>query len=191
MKELTAAFQSEVFYPIATLVVPGFFAISTLAFAALQRLPIINELAEQHPGVATATAVLTVLTSGLVCEDLGAHLEQRFDGWLENEAGYEEHQNEWFLYLRMAFDKEPVGQHYLNTLVLRLKFELGMTFASIAFAGGALLIQIPCLWRIGIICFALLAFAFFGREAKSSHKSLSLLRRELLKGRWEPTRKTP
>ena len=190
MKELTAAFQSEVFHPIATLVVPGFFAISTAAVAVWQRFPIIAKWAEQHSGVATTTAILIVLTCGLVSEDLGARLEQFFDQRLKHEAGYEKHYEEWFKYLRIAFDKEPVGHRYLKTLVLRLKFELGMTIASVPFAIGALCLQAPCRWRIGIFCFAIIAFAFFWLEAKSSNKALSELRRELLKTDWNPTTNT-
>jgi hypothetical protein len=190
MKELTAALQSEVFHPIATLVVPGFFAISTSAVAVSQRFPIISKLAEQHSGVATTTAILIALTCGLVSEDLGGRLEQFFDQRLTKEVGYEGHIEEWFKYLRIAFDKEPVGQRYLRTLVLRLKFELGMTIASVPFAVGALCLRAPCWWRIGIFWFALIAFAFFWVEAKSSNKALSELRRELLKSDWNPTMNT-
>jgi hypothetical protein len=125
-----------------------------------------------------------------VSEDLGARLEQCFDKRLAKQPGYEGHLEEWFKYLRIAFDKEPVGQRYLKTLVLRLKFELGMTIASLPFAGGALCLQAPCWWRVGIFCFALGAFAFFWLEAKSSNKALSDLRRELLKTEWNPTTKT-
>lgn len=187
MKELTSAFQSEVFHPIATLVVPGFFAISTAAVAVWERFPIIPKWAEQHSGVATTAALLIVLTCGLVTEDLGAHLENFFDKQLKKKAGYERHHEEWFEYLRIAFDKEPVGHRYLKKLVLRLKFELGMTVASVAFAGGALYLQALWRWRIGIFCFALIAFAFFWSEAKSSNKLLSELRRELLKKDWNPS----
>jgi hypothetical protein len=187
MKELTAAFQSEVFHPMATLVVPGFFAISAGAVAVWQRFPIIPTWAEQHSGVATTTAVLIVLTCGLVTEDVGARFEDFFDKQLKKKPGFERHHEEWFEYLRIAFDKEPVGHRYLKKLVLRLKFELGMTVAAVPFAGGALCLQAPWAWRIGIFGFALIAFAFFCSEAKSSNKLLSELRRELLKRDWNPS----
>jgi hypothetical protein len=72
MKEVTAVFQSEIFRPIVTLIVPGFFAISTLAIGVWQRHPNIERLAEQHSGLAATTALLVILTCGLVSEDLGA-----------------------------------------------------------------------------------------------------------------------
>jgi hypothetical protein len=187
MKELTSAFQSEVFHPIATLVVPGFFAVSAAAVAVWQRFPIIPKYAEQHSGVATTTALLMVLTCGLVTEDLGARLEDFFDKQLTRKTGYERHREEWFDYLRIAFDKEPVGHRYLKKLLLRLKFELGMTIASILFAVGVSCLQAPNRLRIEIFCSALIASAYFCMEAKSSNKALSRLRRELLKKDWNPS----
>jgi hypothetical protein len=95
---VTAVFQSEVFRPIVTLVVPGFFAISTFAIG----------------------------------------------------GGSERHREDGFDYLRLAFDEEPVGQRYIRTLVLRLKFELGMTVASAPFAIRARYLTACWLWRIVI-----------------------------------------
>lgn len=184
MKEVTAAFQSEVFHPIATLVVPGFFSLSTIAVAVWQRHPDIQKMAETHPGLATTVAILVVLTCGLTTEDLGARLEERFDKWLKKKPGYEQHREEWYAYLRIAFEKEPVGHRYLKTLVLRLKFELGMAIASMVSAGGALYLQMPWLPRLMIAGIALLAFVFFAYEAKCSNQTLSELRRELLKKNW-------
>jgi hypothetical protein len=191
MKELTAAFQSEVFHPIATLVVPGFFGLSASAVAVWQRFPIIPKWAEQHSGVATTTAILMVLTSGLVTEDLGARLEDFFDKQLTKRAGYEKHHEEWFDYLRIAFDREPVGHRYLKKLVLRLKFELGMTIASILFAVGIVCIQAPYGLRREIFWSAIFASAYFCMEAKSSNKALSKLRRELLKKDWNSNSTAP
>ena len=184
MKEITAAFQSEVFHPIATLVVPGFFSLSTLSTAIWQRHPVIQKMAEAHPGLATIVAVIVVLASGLTTEDLGARLEHYFDQHLKKKPGYERHYEEWFDYLRIAFEKEPVGHRYLKTLVLRLKFELGMAIASLFSATGALLLQTPWFWRCAICGGALLSCLFFAHEAKSSNKTLSELRRELLRKNW-------
>jgi hypothetical protein len=185
MKEITAAFQSEVFHPMATLVVPGFFALSTLAIGVWQRHAAIQMVAEAHPGLATTVAVLVVLTFGLITEDLGARLEEQFDERLKREPDYTQHEEQWYEYLRIAFEKEPVGHRYLKTLVLRLKFELGMAVASFLFAGGALYLQTLWRWRFVTLGVALLALLFFACEAKSSNRTLSKLRRELLKKNWD------
>lgn len=189
MKELTAAFQSEVFHPIATLVVPGFFSVSTIATAVWQRHPAVQKFAEGHSGLTTTIALLVVLTVGLITEDLGARVEQVLDGRLSRKLGYELHQKEWFDYLRIAFDTEPIGQRYLKTLVLRLKFELGMAIATVPFALGTLYLQMSCLSHTLMVGIGLVALVYFFAEARSSNKTLSDLRRELLKKNWNPTSK--
>jgi hypothetical protein len=44
---------------------------------------------------------------------------KRLDKRLLKQSGYQRHYEEWFDYLRIAFDKEAVGHRYLRTLVLR------------------------------------------------------------------------
>lgn len=185
MKELTAAFQSEVFRPVATLVAPGFFALFTVGIFVWQRFPGLATFAEAHPGLATTSAVLTVLMVGLVTEDLGARLEQHFDVQLTKQPGYEQHGQEWFEYLRLAFEREPVGHRYLRSLVLRLKFELGMAVASVPFSLAALCLHANWYWRSGVAAAGICALALFFLEAKSTNRALSDLRRELLKKNWE------
>jgi hypothetical protein len=93
-----------------------------------------------------------------------------------------EHTENWYLYLRIAYGIEPIGHHYLRTLVLRLKFErgsfaacgiamVGIWFFPITHESRALISLLP----IGLM----LVFYF---EAKWTHELLSRVRRELLKG---------
>lgn len=182
MKEFTAAFHSEVFRPIVTLVVPGFFATSTISLVAWQRIQVVPGLADSHPGTTGIIMFLLILSAGLVLEDLGARLEHRFDRSLCSVEGYEHHSEEWYEYLRLAFTTEPVGHRYLRSLVLRMKFELGMAIASIPFGLGALALEIRRDWHIALILVsvAVTVGLYFGFEAKSSNKELSKVRRELL-----------
>jgi hypothetical protein len=181
MSELVSAFNSEVFRPVVSLVVPGFFALSTSCVALGQQFPDLLSRGEDHSGILTIVAFLTVLTFGLTIEDIGAHLERRFDRDLKKTANFEKHMDEWFSYLRLAFKIEPVGHRYLRTLVLRMKFELGMTVASVPFALGTLLLKTNCVWHVVMALIAALAAFFFYGEAKCSHEALSKLRREMLK----------
>jgi hypothetical protein len=126
-----------------------------------------------------------------VTEDLGARIEESLDKRLLKQSGYQRHYEEWFDYLRIAFDKEPVGHRYLRTLVLRLKVELGMMVASLPFAAGALCVNAAAKWRIGVCCLGAVAFAYFWLEARASNKALSQLRRELLKKEWNPAPQVP
>ena len=141
MKEFTATFHSEVFRPVVSLVVPGFFAVATISVAAWQRFQIVPPLVDGHPATAGVIVFIAILTAGLTLEDLGARLEGLFDDWLCEVKGYERHKEDWHDYLRLAFDKEPIGHRYLRSLVLRLKFELGMTFALVCFAVGGFFIE--------------------------------------------------
>jgi hypothetical protein len=186
MKELTATFHSEVFRPVVTLVIPGFYAISTLSIVFWQHAPGLHHYVNDFPGLAATIMLLTVLTVGLIAEEIGARLEIHFDKVLEKTDGYKEHTEEWFAYLRLAFDREPIGHRYLRSLVLRLKFELGMTVASVPFVLGALLLQIPWICRSVLLAVSVLLAIYLWLEAKSSDKNLSDLRREMLKKNWEP-----
>jgi hypothetical protein len=187
MKELTATFQSEVFRPVVTLVIPGFYGLSTSSIALWQRAPGLHHYVNDFPGLAATIMLLAVLTLGLLAEEVGAQIEAYFDRELAKKKGYENHREEWFKYLRLAFDKEPVGHRYLRTLVLRLKFELGMTVASIPFAIGVLFIQISITCRIAIFAVSASLAAYLAFEAQQSDEKLSELRREMLKKDWEST----
>ncbi|MFZ0661514.1 MAG: hypothetical protein WAM66_02380 [Acidobacteriaceae bacterium] len=181
MKELTAIFQSEIFRPLVTLVLPGCAAISTGSIALENHFPKLGNLVVTYAWPSAAIILLVVIALGLIAEDLGARLERSFDLKLAKEDGYQQHMQEWRDYLRLAFAREPVGHGYLKTLVLRLKFELGMAVASIAAALGAWGIHTACVWRAGIFVAALAVGCYFRFEAKCSVKGLSDLRRELLK----------
>ena len=182
MKELTGAFHSEVFRPIVSLVVPGFFATFTTSIVVWQKIKFVPMFVDSHPGTAAITMFLVILTAGMTTEDIGAHLERNFDERLCKVNGYEQHNEEWYDYLRLAFEREPIGHRYLRSLVLRLKFELGMTIASIPFAGGVLFIEMSWCWRIFFALIAPLAGWFYFRiEAKCSNRELSTVRREVLK----------
>ncbi len=112
MKELTATFHSEVFRPIVALVVPGFYAISSAAVCLLQRFDKLGTLIDKYPGAATVVFLLVVLAVGLIMEEIGAQVERHLDKVVSRCSGFECHDQEWFAYLRLAFDKEPVGHRY-------------------------------------------------------------------------------
>ena len=129
--------------------------------------------------------LLVVLTAGLIVEELGARIESHFDQVVKHRAGYERHLEEWFDYLRLAFEREPIGHRYLRTLVLRLKFELGMAVASVPFAFGALGITVPWTVRFFTSVCGLVLGTYLCIEAKCSNEKLSELRREMLKKEWK------
>jgi hypothetical protein len=128
--------------------------------------------------------LLVIVTCGLITEDVGSRIESLLDRRLAKIPGFERHREDWFDYLRLAFKVEPVGHRYLRTLVLRLKFELGMAVASLPCAVGAFWLNCSVPWRTGIFALAVGAGLYFFAEAKSSNRALSELRREILEKDW-------
>jgi len=183
MPNFFSAFTSEVFRPIATLIIPGAIGISTWFvallwhFAALKRL-----VSENHTDTAFVT-LLAMIFAGLVFEDVGA----RWEVWLDDRADAKTeklHSRQWFDYLRSAFVSDPIGRRYLRSLVLRLKFELGVAFAMTSTACGLVWLAF-----LGLNCRVVLVselvcalFIAWGlNEANQTHRVLGRTRAELLK----------
>jgi hypothetical protein len=181
MNDLSAVFQSEVFRPVVDLVVPGFYAASMGMLVCWQRIPQLPNFVDSHATASTLVLLLIVLTFGLIVEDLGSRVETVLDACLLKTSGFEEHIKEWYEYLRIAYVCEPIGHRYLRSLVLRLKFELGMAAGSPFFITGVLLLKTSWLVRAPLAMVGVVACVYFLCEAKSSNKTLSELRRELLK----------
>jgi hypothetical protein len=83
----------------------------------------------------------------------------------------------------VAFKSDPIGRRYARTLVLRLKFELGVVFAMVSAALGLIWLAALGLGFWVVLCCGLLclAFAVWGFiEATATHKVLSKTRAALL-----------
>ena len=177
MKEILSSFGSEFLRPLLTLFLPGALGCTPLAVCVLSRFKDLRDYAAADHAEAIATFALTSTFLGFIFDSLGSQVEDRWDG-----AAGEEHRENWYLYLRLAFEKEPVGHRYLRTVLLHLKFELGCFVAcvvaipSIAFCPGSL-------WtRLGLIVFAGAGAVYFYRDGHDSHKLLGDIRKELLRG---------
>jgi hypothetical protein len=189
MKEMVSAFGSDVLRPLVSLVVPGTIAVVPGIAAWLWAEPTVRAIIQANLNIVAVAMVLLVLFAGLVCEDVGSHLEYLFDHFQDNPTGKRaetrrkgQHDQEWYEYLRIAYQLEPVGHHYMRTLVLRLKFELG---SCIAFVFGLIGIWwLPTTYTIRAVASVpvLLLIALFFIESRWTHEVLSDLRTELLKG---------
>jgi hypothetical protein len=186
MKEVVSAFGSDVLRPLVSLVVPGTIAALPASVALLLTHSALLSLVASNRTEAIEAFVLIVLFLGLLCENLGSHLEYTFDKRIEDADA---HRQNWFAYLRIAYKVEPVGHHYLRTLVIRLKFELG-SFAAFGIALFGIWWLPTTFWNRGLLSIVptimLLVFYF---ESQWTHAILSNLRDELLKGveEWPPS----
>ncbi len=182
MPNFFSAFTTDVFRPLATLLIPGAIGVSTWLIALIWQYPSLKQLAGKNHSETTFVLFLAIVFAGMVYEDFGARWEVQLDRWADFRTG-NKHTENWWRYLQTVFQKDPIGRRYARTLVLRLKFELGVAFSMLSAALG-----IIWLAAIGLKCSAVvtsesacLLFAVWGMiEAKETHKLLSKTRAALL-----------
>jgi hypothetical protein len=96
----------------------------------------------------------------------------------------------WWQYLRIAWVREPIGQHYLRRLLVSFKFELNMYVAAMAsFFGVATLGFAGTLgWPLamGVVISLGAAAIFFAKAARDTSEVLANVRAALVKGVGEP-----
>jgi hypothetical protein len=183
VNNLFSAFQQEVFRPLVSLLIPGGLAITPWFVFLLIKFPTLRALASANRTETSVILVVVVLLVGLMIEAQGSRVES----WLDrkaNRATQGAHMRNWYDYLRTAYVADPIGRRYLRTLVLRLKFELGVAFAALVAIFGVL-----ALWWIGVsysIAFPLVLLAggistLQFREARATHKTLAVTRSEINK----------
>lgn len=183
MASILSMLETEVLRPFATLVIPGVIVFGPIALL-FQSQPFIANWTDTHGTEWLFLLSCGIIFTGLIIESVASHLEDWWDGKLDK-ANAGQHVREWYDYLRLAFEVEPVGHRYLRTRVLQLKFELN---AGVAFSASALLflfyaVQIDAL----IVTFVLTPFCgglagLLLTEAKNTHKLLAKTRTEILKG---------
>jgi len=141
---------------------------------------------EKHNLEAWAVTVFTAVILGLMLENLGTTIEVCiFDRLITRDTEYENHkthESDWYDYLRLAFKTEPVGHRQLQRLVLHLRFERNVCVAFAFAAIGCLCLPIPRGGHIEVAALMLLLAILMFWEAKRSHRALSELRHQLLKG---------
>ena len=181
MPNFFSAFTSEVFRPLVTLLIPGAIAISTWFVGLLWHFHDLRTLVFNNHAEVGLVLVLAMTFAGLVLEDMGARVEDWLDTRKDKREGKQ--RDNWYAYLRTAFKADPIGRRYVRSLVLRLKFELGIAFAMLSAGGGVL-----WLWSMGLTCKAVLItellcllFTAWGfLEGWSTHDTLAKNRANLL-----------
>ena len=183
MRELFSAFNSEVFRPLMTLFAPGAIALTPWVIGLMQRFPWFYSLINDNRTEATLMLTLIALISGMLLEDFGSHLESRiFDKALNAETNGR-HMTDWDRYLRIVYETEPIGAKYIRSILLRMKFELGMSTALLIAAAGVFATTLAPWPDATVICssaFGMAALLF--EEGRRSHAALSKTRCLLLEG---------
>lgn len=158
--------KSELLRPLITLVIPGAFFIGPWILIVGYHVPRIAKFWDERPSAFVAIITICVFASGLILEDIGARIESGWDNRLKDS-------DNWDKYLQLETKDEIVGQRYLRTILLRMKFELSMAPALISLCIGIIwLDSIYEMWtwkaEVPIYVFVLLLAAYLVFESYSS-----------------------
>lgn len=154
-----SAFKSEVFRPLAAVVMPGLLAVVPYVVIACNANPDINSfyLNQTLWFMAGVLAVATAL--GLFIENLGSSIERGIDRCMDHEY-LPGHNSVWSLYLSCG-QVDSNGRRYLASIVTRLKYINSMMPAVFLFSVGMVLLdlQVDVLSGWSMIAFVALAIS--------------------------------
>jgi hypothetical protein len=175
LKELLAAFAAEIFRPVVTLLIPGFWALTPWTISMFLHYPMTWDFVSRHHEGGGLVFVVFATAVGMILENLGSRLEICYDrrcakGSSEN----------WYAYLALAVDPEPIGLRYIRTIVLRMKFELAMCSAGPIALIGIVCIPVNVRFKIAAFCIALVLTLYFQFESSESVRQLEKTRIEML-----------
>lgn len=140
--EPLSAFRNEFFSRVTTIFLPGAFAVGPYVLVLNFYVHGIELFWVKYPSAFVSILLIVIITVGRILENLGSVIEARFwDEWLDSKNP--DHLENWYRYLRLRMKDEIVGQRYLSTVVIRMKFELSMGPALVLFLGG--LVWLNCL----------------------------------------------
>ena len=134
--DLTSSVRTDTLPALGSVVAPG----------ALALAPYIALFLIRHPKVASYFAAheATALTASLVLSIGGGFLVESFGSYVEYYLLDQRHADRasmlrsWWRYLRIAWQTEPTGQHYLRRILTIFKFELNAFVAMSAALPGVL-----------------------------------------------------
>ena len=182
--DVVSFFRNEVFRPLVIICVPGLYATAPFLVLFVCGFPAAAAFLTAHESVSVALAILTVIAGGMIVEDIGSRIECFIDNRnLKRDNRYME---SWYAYLLKTYDNNQPWHHYMNTIVLRFKFELSMSSAAVLSIIGQILLN-SCVsyiqWKyfviIAVVQLAIAAYLLF--EAKSSSELLHTMRKKITK----------
>ena len=92
MPNFFSAFTTDVFRPIATILIPGVFAISTWFIGLVWRFAAVRDLTSNHTET-SLVLLLAMIFGGMVVEDVGSTYEGQLDD-IENHATQGKHEED-------------------------------------------------------------------------------------------------
>ena len=178
MDSYIGALGSGTLRAMILLVVPGAIAVLPWFGVAYYSSDELKAFVDAHPSQAGSVLVILIMAAGMILTSLGSWIEFVWD-WCRNRKGGK-HTEDWYAYLRLSYEHEPVGHRYIRDMVLSLRFELSATPALIAGPGVVFLGFWPGggTSTYGILAFACAAYLLF--ESWSTNGALGTVREQLL-----------
>jgi hypothetical protein len=150
--DVSSALKNEIFRPLATVIVPGGFAVAPFILVTANYVPYVIQFLTNHPTAFSIAIFLAIIAAGLVLEDIGSSIEVLWDRLLSRK--FEDRKSNWEQYLKLKMSDEYVGQRYLRTIFVRFKFELSMAPALLVFLCGLLWLNaIYSMWQPAAMSF--------------------------------------
>jgi hypothetical protein len=135
-----SAFKSEVFRPLAAVVMPGLLAIAPYAVIACNGNEDINNFYLKQTLWFMAALIAAATALGLFIENIGSSIERGIDRCMDNEY-LPGHNKVWTSYLSGG-SVDNNGRRYLASIVTRLKYINSMMPAIFMFAVGVILLNL-------------------------------------------------
>jgi hypothetical protein len=182
----TTAVRTDTLPVIVTVVAPGAFVTVPYLWAFLAKAERVQGFLAVHEGITLAGGVLLWIIVGFVVESVGSYVEVY---WIDRQrSDYQEMIETWWRYLRIAWRKEPVGQHYLRRMLVSFKFELNMSVAATMALPGVVFLAIRRVIGGDVMVVALIILAFCAAGlfsmAESSAGVLAEIRKTASSGGW-------
>lgn len=176
MKEIFAAFSAEVFRPLVTLLMPGFWSLVPGLVSFFFKNQNAWLFVNCHKTASSLCFLATATAAGMILENLGGEIENRFFSLYPASAG-----DDWYGYLALALVPEPIAYSYIRNYVQRLKFEAGMCVACAPALVGSCCLPLSWLTKLTFLAslVGLAYYLFF--QVHSSVRELINVRRQLLR----------
>jgi len=184
----TTAVRTDTLPAIATVIAPGAVASGPCLWLSLSNSSDLQKFATDHEAISLSCALVLWIVTGFAIDSLGSYVEVYCID--RRRPDHKEMLETWWRYLRIAWAREPVGQHYLRRMLVTFKFELNMfvaTFVSLLAVGAlgmAGSMPWPAVLKTGLGFAA--AALFFAKAARDSSEVLADVRTALVKGVGEP-----
>jgi hypothetical protein len=173
---------------LITVLIPGLVAIFPYLLLIYNLYPdFYGSITSNYTYVITLVTILSLIF-GLIIENIGSRIEvEVFDKVNKCDSKI------WEKFLKLSYEKEPVGHRYLRNILMRMKFELGLFIALIFMAIGLIVFnykfpifesQCSALIFLFIIPIALAVFLY--KEGLSSSKVLNNTRILLVEEFYRP-----